>query len=96
MPRPPLLDDASVSAWCAEHADWSLEGVLLKRSLTFANFSEAFAFMTRVAMVAERMDHHPEWSNVYNRVEIAITTHDAGGITELDTQFAQAVDNLLT
>lgn len=95
MARPPLLDDASISAWCAEHAEWQLDGLLLKRSLTFTSFSEAFAFMTRAAMVAERMDHHPEWSNVYNRVEIAITTHDVGGITSLDTDFAAAVDKLL-
>lgn len=67
----------------------------MSRSITFANFSEAFAFMTRAAMVAEQLNHHPEWFNVYNRVDITITTHDAGGLTEYDAQFIAAVDLLV-
>jgi 4a-hydroxytetrahydrobiopterin dehydratase len=62
------------------------------RTYRFADFTEAFAFMTQVALVAERMDHHPEWSNVYNRVEALLTTHDAGGVTERDVALAQAMD----
>jgi 4a-hydroxytetrahydrobiopterin dehydratase len=62
------------------------------RSLRFADFAEAFGFMARIALVAERMDHHPEWSNVYNRVEIVLTTHDADGVTALDVALAQAID----
>jgi 4a-hydroxytetrahydrobiopterin dehydratase len=66
----------------------------LTRIFMFADFSEAFAFMTRVAMVAEKMDHHPEWSNVWNRVEIFLTTHDAGGLSLRDVNMAQAIDAL--
>ena len=65
----------------------------IARSLKFADFNTAFAFMTRVALKAEPMDHHPEWSNVYNRVEILLTTHDAGGVTELDLTLARFIDD---
>ncbi len=67
----------------------------ISRSFTFENFSEAFAFMTRVAMLAEAADHHPEWSNVYNRVDILLTTHDAGGLSERDIEMAEAIDALV-
>ena len=75
--------------------DWCLRDGKLYRSIKFKNFSAAFAFMTRVAMVAEQMDHHPQWSNVYNRVEIDLTTHDADGISELDFELAGRIDALL-
>ena len=65
------------------------------RSFAFADFSEAFAFMTRVALLAEKADHHPEWSNVWNRVEIALTTHDAGGLSHRDIEMAEAIDALV-
>lgn len=65
----------------------------IERALEFADFSTAFAFMTRVALKAETMDHHPEWSNVYNRVGVLLTTHDAGGVTELDTRMARFIDD---
>lgn len=68
----------------------------LYRSFEFANFSEAFAFMTRVALVAEKMDHHPRWQNVWNRVEIWLQTHDAGNVvTDKDRKLAQAIDRLV-
>jgi 4a-hydroxytetrahydrobiopterin dehydratase len=67
----------------------------LLRVLEFKDFSEAFAFMTRVALLAERADHHPEWSNIYNRVSIALSTHDAGGLTTKDVALARAIDKLL-
>ena len=66
----------------------------ISRSFRFGNFSEAFAFMTRVALAAERMDHHPEWSNVYNRVEITLSTHDAGGLSERDVALATIIDGI--
>ena len=62
------------------------------KSCRFGTFNAAFAFMTRVAMTAEKLDHHPEWSNVYNRVEVLLTTHDAGGLTALDIRLAKAMD----
>lgn len=65
------------------------------RRFRFPDFSAAWGFMARVALLAERMDHHPEWSNRYGRVEIALTTHDAGGLTERDLALARAIDALL-
>ena len=62
------------------------------RTFRFADFNTAFAFMTRVALKAEVMDHHPEWSNVYSKVEVTLTTHDAGGVTSLDVEMAQFMD----
>ena len=64
----------------------------IERSLKFADFNAAFGFMTRVALLADKMDHHPEWSNVYNRVEVLLTTHDADGLTERDTAMARSID----
>ena len=75
---------------------WTEEENQLKRSFTFKDFSEAFAFMTRVAFLAEVQQHHPNWSNVYNRVDIVLTTHDAGNVvTEKDRKLAKAIDQLL-
>ncbi|MBN9064846.1 MAG: 4a-hydroxytetrahydrobiopterin dehydratase [Rhizobiales bacterium 65-9] len=64
----------------------------IARRFTFKNFSEAFGFMARVALVAEKMDHHPEWSNVYKTVDVTLSTHDAGGLTELDVALAKRMD----
>ena len=75
---------------------WTEQDNKLVRTIKFADFSEAFAFMTRVALVAERMGHHPEWSNVYNKVHIALSTHDAGDrVTEKDLRLAEAINGLL-
>lgn len=75
---------------------WKEQDNALYRKFRFADFSEAFAFMTRVAMVAEKMDHHPRWSNVWNTVEIWLNTHDAGDVvTEKDRQLAMKIDQLL-
>ena len=75
---------------------WTEEANQLKKSFTFQDFTEAFAFMTRVAFLAEAQQHHPNWSNVYNRVDIHLTTHDAGNVvTEKDRKLAKAIDQLL-
>ncbi len=75
---------------------WIEEDNKLKRDFTFKDFSEAFAFMTRVAILAEKHNHHPYWSNVYNKVSIELNTHDAGNIvTEKDIRLAKAIDSLL-
>ncbi|WP_448581057.1 4a-hydroxytetrahydrobiopterin dehydratase [Thermaurantiacus sp.] len=88
------LDAAARAALANELPSWTLDGEHLKRSFRFRDFSEAFAFMTRVALLAEKQDHHPEWSNVWNRVEIALTTHDAGGLSARDVALAKAIDSI--
>jgi 4a-hydroxytetrahydrobiopterin dehydratase len=77
-------------------AGWtaSPDGKALEKSFRFKDFSEAFAFLTRVAMHAEKVDHHPEFTNVWNRVDFRLTTHDAGGLTERDVRLATAIDRL--
>lgn len=75
--------------------DWDEGRDAITRSFAFADFSEAFAFMTRVALLAETANHHPEWSNIWNRVEIALTTHDAGGLSHKDIELAEQIEALL-
>ncbi len=70
------------------------DGKAIFRSFTFKDFNEAFGFMTRAALGAEKMDHHPEWSNVYKRVDVTLSTHSAGGLTELDMKLAEAMDRI--
>ena len=67
----------------------------IKKTFEFKNFVDTFGFMTRVAILAEKADHHPEWSNVYNRVDIVLTTHDAGGLSQRDVDLARAIDALI-
>jgi 4a-hydroxytetrahydrobiopterin dehydratase len=74
---------------------WTLEEETLTKSFEFENFVHAFSFMTGVAMEAEAMNHHPEWSNVWNQVDIALTTHEAGGISELDFELATRIEALI-
>jgi 4a-hydroxytetrahydrobiopterin dehydratase len=92
------IDGAERDALLAELKGWSHEPKrdAIQRSYRFADFTHAFAFMTRVALLAEKADHHPEWSNVYNRVDILLTTHDAGGLTERDAALARAIDKDFT
>lgn len=77
--------------------DWDYDDArdAITRTIVFTDFAEAFGFMTQVALLAERADHHPEWSNVWNRVEILLTTHDAGGLSERDIDLATAIDGIL-
>ena len=79
----------------AQLPGWSIARGKLAREFEFADFSEAFAFMTRVALAAEQRDHHPDWSNVWNRVSIALVTHDAGAITEKDVALAHVISKLV-
>jgi 4a-hydroxytetrahydrobiopterin dehydratase len=92
--RRPLSPD-EVAALVPPLDGWELDGVSLRRQLVFDSFVQAFGFMAQVALIAEKLDHHPNWSNVYNRVDIAITTHDAGGLTALDFEFARLVNAVL-
>ncbi len=96
MARPRRLPDAEVAKRLAALPGWSLAAGRLRRELTFRDFSEAFGFMARAALAAEKMDHHPDWSNVWNRVMVELSTHDAGGITELDFALAEAMNRLLS
>ena len=87
------LTDAQRETALASLPEWTLrgDGLAITRRFTFADFSAAFAFMTRVALHAEKADHHPEWANVWNRVDITLTTHDAGGLSERDVAMATAI-----
>ena len=90
----PRLTDAERDAALARLPLWSLrgDGLAIVREFKFSDFGEAFGFMTRVAIAADKADHHPEWFNVYNRVEITLTTHDAGGLSARDVALAEAID----
>jgi 4a-hydroxytetrahydrobiopterin dehydratase len=90
------LDERARASALAELAGWrAVKGRdAIEKSFRFADFNAAWGFMTRVAMIAEKMDHHPEWSNVYNRVHIILSTHDAGGLTELDFVLARRIDEV--
>lgn len=92
----PLSEEALADALVAL-GDWSYDAArkALHRDVAFHDFSEAFAFMTQVALIAEKSGHHPDWSNGYNRVSIALSTHDAGGVTQKDVALATAIDKLL-
>jgi 4a-hydroxytetrahydrobiopterin dehydratase len=91
------LDDAARADLARSLPGWRIvEGRdAIARGFRFRDFSEAWGFMARVALLAESQDHHPEWSNVWNRVEITLTTHDAGGLSARDIRLAQAIDALL-
>lgn len=90
------LSDAERAERLADLPAWTLDTARdgITRSFRFKDFSEAFGFMSRVALLAEKADHHPEWSNVWSRVDILLTTHDAGGLSMRDIEMAKAIDAL--
>jgi len=96
VPKVDKLDGAAREAALADLPDWSpVDGRdAIARSFKFKNFSQAFAFMTRCAMKAEKMDHHPEWFNIYNRVDVTLATHDVDGLSELDITLAKFMDKI--
>jgi 4a-hydroxytetrahydrobiopterin dehydratase len=89
------LDATARAALAADLPGWRVDGEHVKRSYRFRDFSQAWGFMNRVALLAEAQGHHPEWFNVYNKVDIALTTHDAGGLSERDVTLAKAIDALV-
>jgi 4a-hydroxytetrahydrobiopterin dehydratase len=93
MNRPSRLADDMVAARLANLPGWTHHDSKLLREFRFTDFSAAFAFMTRSAMRAEQLDHHPDWFNVYNRVKVQLSTHDADGVTELDFLLAEAMNS---
>ncbi|MDH4276955.1 MAG: 4a-hydroxytetrahydrobiopterin dehydratase [Acidimicrobiia bacterium] len=91
---PSRIPNPEVDATLDVIGDWVRSGGKIKASFEFDTFKTAFDFMTEVAAAAERLNHHPEWSNVYNKVEIQLTTHDFGGITDLDLEFARLISEM--
>ena len=91
-----LLTEQEISEALGDLAGWKHEGDALVKECEFANFVQAFAFMTRVAMRAEKIDHHPDWSNSYNRIHISLTSHYAGGLTSKDLALAAAINRELS
>ncbi len=89
------MSSEQIQAELANLQEWELKNEKLHRELKFKNFVQAFGFMTQVAILAEQMNHHPEWSNVYSRVIIDLTTHEAGGISQRDIELAQKIDKVL-
>lgn len=92
-----LLSADEISAALTTLDGWAIgdDGDRIRREFRFPNFVRAFGFMSSVALLAEKLDHHPEWSNVYGRVDIVLTNHDAGGVTELDMHLAAKIDELV-
>lgn len=93
MPRAPLTEP-EIETHLAQRPGWVRRGDRIAKGFRFDDFVAAFAWMTGVALVAERMNHHPEWRNVYATVEVELTTHDAGGLTARDFELAEAMDRL--
>ena len=94
MAAPVRLTDADIAARLKTLPGWSLQASKLHKAFTFADFVEAWGFMSAVALVAEGMGHHPEWSNVWNRVTVDLTTHDAGGVSALDFDLAARMEGI--
>jgi len=94
MARPTKLTDADITTQLAALPGWTRSGDKLARTFEFVDFVAAFGFMAKCALVAERMNHHPEWFNVYKTVKVELATHDAGGITALDFELAKSMSSL--
>ncbi len=94
MKRPSRLSAKAVDARLATLPAWKRAKGTLHRTFSFTDFSEAFGFMARTALAAEKMNHHPDWSNVWNKVVVVLSTHDAGGITDLDFRLASEMDRI--
>lgn len=92
MNRLSKLSTEEIEKHSADIPEWDCDETRIRREFQFADFVEAFGFMSRVALLAEKRNHHPDWSNVYRTVKIELSTHDAGGLTELDFDLAAAID----
>tara|TARA_Y100000589_G_scaffold43450_2_gene36466 strand:- start:734 stop:1024 length:291 start_codon:yes stop_codon:yes gene_type:complete len=93
--KPYLLQSEEIKNLGEKILGWEISTKYIARSFTFVNFIEAFSFMTKVALIAEKYNHHPNWDNVYSKVNIKLTTHDLGGISNLDQVLASEINNLL-
>ena len=92
MPKKLSADDRAAAV--KRLNGWQEKGEAIEKTFAFADFNEAFGFMTRAALVAEKMDHHPDWSNAWNKVMVRLSTHSAGGVTEFDVKLAEAMDKI--
>ena len=90
-----ILEQHQLDYFIEKNPSWIIDNNTLKRELKFNNFIDAFGFMSKVALLSEKMDHHPDWQNTYNKVRINLTTHDKGGITTNDISLAESIDKLI-
>ena len=90
-----MLDKSQLNNFILNYPSWIVSDKTIKKEFKFENFIEAFGFLSKVALLAEKMDHHPNWQNIYNKVTIELTTHDMGGITTNDTKLAEYIDKLI-
>ena len=91
-----LIDQNQKDSFIEKNPSWMINNKILKKEFKFDNFIDAFGFMSKVALLSEKMDHHPNWQNVYNKVIIELTTHDKGGITTNDIKLAESIDKLIS
>ena len=92
--KPYLLQDGEIKELIAKIPGWEIKSKHIEREFIFANFVEAFSFMTKIALICEKYNHHPNWENVYSKVLIKLSTHDLGGITSLDQSIASEINNI--
>ena len=90
-----LLEQHQLDYFIEKNPSWIIDNKMIKREFKFDNFIDAFGFMSKVALLSEKMDHHPDWQNTYNKVKINLTTHDKGGITNNDINLAESIDKLI-
>tara|TARA_B100000965_G_scaffold374417_1_gene365688 strand:+ start:672 stop:959 length:288 start_codon:yes stop_codon:yes gene_type:complete len=90
-----LIDENQLTSFIEKNPSWTIYNECIKKEFKFDNFVNAFGFMSKVALLAERMGHHPDWQNTYNKVTIELTTHDKGGITNKDIELAESIDLLI-
>ena len=90
-----LIEQNQLNYFIEKNPSWSIYNKTIRKEFKFSNFIEAFGFMSKTALLCEKMNHHPNWQNTYNKVTIELTTHDIGGITTNDIKLAEAIDNLI-
>ena len=90
-----LIEKNQLDSFIEKNPSWIIDNKTIKKEFKFENFIEAFGFMSKVALLSEKMDHHPNWQNIYNKVKIELTTHDKGGITTNDINLAESIDQLI-
>ena len=90
-----LIDQNQLDYFIEKNPSWMIDNKTIKKEFKFHSFIDAFGFISKVALLSEKMDHHPDWQNTYNKVKINLTTHDKGGITEKDIKLAESIDKLI-